>query len=591
MNVLDKEKRLKELLENNIRNEKIGTAIAITGPWGVGKTFFWNKFYKNVTYKEIRDKKNFYYEASRINYESIFDCRKYAYISLFGIENLSDLKNTICTKLTLNPHAKSDIDRFEFIQLLKNTLAQFRDVKVSSYGVSTSARVLESLLFLQVKNSIICFDDFERMSKNLDIKDVMGLANYLKLEKNCQIILILDEDKSDNKNKDKYSSYKEKLVDETIILSSVEPLIRENTSGFDERLVELMISFADHLEIHNFRFFQKVIKLYQNFLNKLPTEVAYSTKEIILTRILQGYLITDFGNELKISWKDFTIEEFVKIYDENEKDKLDDIRVKTLINFNKVFNGAFNNSDGWFIQFKNWFEQRDLDSPILYSLANSEMISEEKNRIKEEKSRLWKNFWNNQIDEEFPSKLYEIYILLIGTEDIENLVYAHEILMKLNAQELAYKLKANIYRWINSELKKDKTSFIDSFTSWRRSKNIFYDYVDKYEKQHLYEGLPDLLEVIYDYTIQKSWKKEHVYALEVATEAEWEKLLFELIPNDDRFNNVNSSLIATKMIKQSMEPKLNSKIKQIIIKIYQRKGQKSVFYKRYMDYLISRLDD
>ena len=34
MKVLDKEKRLKELLENNIRNEKIGTAIAITGPWG-----------------------------------------------------------------------------------------------------------------------------------------------------------------------------------------------------------------------------------------------------------------------------------------------------------------------------------------------------------------------------------------------------------------------------------------------------------------------------------------------------------------------------------------------------------------------------
>ncbi|WP_423243993.1 P-loop NTPase fold protein [Acinetobacter baumannii] len=23
-----------------MRNEKIGTAIAITGPWGVGKTFF-----------------------------------------------------------------------------------------------------------------------------------------------------------------------------------------------------------------------------------------------------------------------------------------------------------------------------------------------------------------------------------------------------------------------------------------------------------------------------------------------------------------------------------------------------------------------
>lgn len=39
MKVLDKEKRLKELLENNIRNEKIGTAIAITGPWELVKLF------------------------------------------------------------------------------------------------------------------------------------------------------------------------------------------------------------------------------------------------------------------------------------------------------------------------------------------------------------------------------------------------------------------------------------------------------------------------------------------------------------------------------------------------------------------------
>jgi hypothetical protein len=55
------------------------------------------------------------------------------------------------------------------------------------------------------------------MSNKLDIKDVMGLANYLKLEKNCQIILILDEDKAEGDNKQKYADYKEKLVDETIL--------------------------------------------------------------------------------------------------------------------------------------------------------------------------------------------------------------------------------------------------------------------------------------------------------------------------------------------------------------------------------------
>jgi regulator of PEP synthase PpsR (kinase-PPPase family) len=149
-------------------------------------------------------------------------------------------------------------------------------------------------MFNQVKDAIICFDDFERMSNKLDIKDVMGLANYLKLEKNCQIILILDEDKAEGDNKQKYADYKEKLVDETIIINSVEPLIRENTKDIDDQLVDLMVDFANKLEIHNFRFFQKVIKLYQQFRKELPEEVADSTKEIILIRILQGYLIQDF---------------------------------------------------------------------------------------------------------------------------------------------------------------------------------------------------------------------------------------------------------------------------------------------------------
>jgi hypothetical protein len=64
-----------------------------------------------------------------------------------------------------------------------------------------------------------------------------------------------------------------------------------------------MVDFADKLDIHNFRFFQKVIKLYQQFRKELPEEVADSTKEIILIRILQGYLIQDF-RQLDYGWED-----------------------------------------------------------------------------------------------------------------------------------------------------------------------------------------------------------------------------------------------------------------------------------------------
>ncbi|RZG47202.1 P-loop NTPase fold protein [Acinetobacter wuhouensis] len=589
----EKQKRLKELLEKNINStERIGTAIAITGSWGVGKTYFWNKFLEEVTKKEIKDKKDFYYEASRVDYKSVFDCRKYAYISLFGIENLSDLKNAICTKLTLNPYAKIDSNKWEFSQLFKNTVSQFKDMKVSQYGVSASAKILESLLFLQVKDAIICFDDFERMSNKLDIKDVMGLANQLKLEKNCQVILILDESKTEDKNKEKYAEYKEKLIDETIKITSVEPLIRENAKDIDGKLVDLMVEFAEKLEIHNFRFFQKVIKLYKQFLEQLPEQVAYSTKEIILVRILQGYLIEDYGQSLNVGWNNFTTEKAMEILEQTNDDDLNKVTHNLFNKLNNIHYKFTGSSDGWFIQFKNWFEQKDQSNrDILYSLANSELISERFELLKERKKKLWNEFWNNQIGGDFPKKLYESTVPLISVENIENLDFTCTILNKLGAVELANELSDKIYQWIDKELKEDQLSFIDNFASWKRSKNNFYEYIDKYQEEHLYEGLPSLLETVHQYTINNGWSPKHIRSLEIASKNDWKELLFEKIPNDERFQYVNSNLIASKMIKQSMKPELNQDIKKMIIKIYEEKGQESEFYKNYMNYLIARLDD
>ena len=42
-------------------------------------------------------------------------------------------------------------------------------------------------MFSQVKDAIICFDDFERMSNKLDIKDVMGLAKLSKIRKTVRL--------------------------------------------------------------------------------------------------------------------------------------------------------------------------------------------------------------------------------------------------------------------------------------------------------------------------------------------------------------------------------------------------------------------
>lgn len=570
----EKQERLKELLENNIKNEKVGTAIAITGSWGIGKTYFWKAFLDSQLSDERIYKKN-----------NVFN-RKYAYVSLFGIESLGDLKTEIYSNIE-NYHSTVEIPRW-----IKNLPSIFKDTKVSQFGVSAPAKIFDSLMFNQVKDAIICFDDFERMSNRLDIKDVMGLVNQLKLEKKCQTILILDEDKAEGENKKKYAEYKEKLIDETIKITSVEPLIRENAKDIDGKLVDLMVEFAEKLEIHNFRFFQKVIKLYKQFLEQLPEQVAYSTKEIILVRILQGYLIEDYGQSFNVGWNDFTTENAMKILEQTNDDDLNKVSRELFNKLNSIHYKFTGSSDGWFIQFKNWFEQKDQsNSDILYSLANSELISEEVELLKEQRQKLWDQFWNNKIDIDFPKQLFDRTLLLIGVLEIENLDFTCTILNKLGAVELANELSDKIYQWIDKELKEDQLSFIDNFASWKRSKNNFYEYIDKYQEEHLYEGLPSLLETVHQYTINNGWSPKHIRSLEIASKNDWKELLFEKIPNDERFQYVNSNLIASKMIKQSMKPELNQDIKKMIIEIYEEKGQESEFYKNYMNYLIARLDD
>ena len=587
MNVSEQEKRLKDLLEHNSKNEKVGTAIAITGPWGVGKTFFWNKFLKEITHKEINDKKSFYYEASRFNYESTFDCKKYAYISLFGIENLSDLKNIICTKLSLNPHVKSNNNKFEFLQLVKNVAAQFRDMKVSQYGVSASAKILESLLFLQVKDAIICFDDFERMSSKLDIHDVMGLANYLKLEKNCQIILILDEEKAEADNKRKYAEYKEKLVDETIIINSVEPLIRENTKDFDEPLIELMIEFSETLGIHNFRFFQKVINLYQQFRNKLSIDIALSTKEIILIRILQGFFVIDFGGKYEISWDDFTTKNLVRNLI-NEKNHSDNDKSENII-LGKLKNVSylFIKDDLWSIEFRKWFNQvGKLDFILLNDLANSTLISEENNKIKESFHKGCEDFWGLKVDKEFPEIFYEKTRRVIGLERLGNLSFALKILDLFEKDVTA--LEQDIINWMAEEMEKDISIFrLDG--SFGEVIPIFKQFIENYKLD--VEKLPNLIDAIFNIHVKQEWSKKDELAMKKASKEDWEKILFEEISLDSRFNSINSSYVIKKVLARENASELGMKIRNLITEIYNEKAQSDQFYKNYMNFLISRFDN
>ncbi|ENX60501.1 MULTISPECIES: P-loop NTPase fold protein [Acinetobacter] len=559
MNILEQEKRLKDLLEYNIRNEEVGTAIVITGPWGVGKTFFWKRFIDGCNFK-----------------------KKYVYVSLFGLESLSDLKTHIYSNIE-NNHSNLEIPRW-----IRGLPSILKDTRVSQFGLSASTKIFDSLMFNQVKDAIICFDDFERMSKKLDIKDVMGLANYLKLEKNCQIILILDEDKAEGDNKKNYAQYKEKLIDETIIINSVEPLIRENAKHLEieEALVELMIEFAETLEIHNFRFFQKVFKLYQQFRTELSTDIALSTKEIILIRVLQGYLIHDFAN-FEYDWND------CQYYSDKDREHWSEIKQQKYEALKKI-SYSFTQDDLWFYEFKKWFEQKDsVNFQKLKELATSELISEEQNQLRMEIRQLMLQWRNIEIDKNFCERLHSFAIKRIGFDSLENLDFCRILLNKFGRADLSKDLKINIKLWIDASVKDKGKSFSEEvFDFGYKERNIFHRYIRILVKHNPLAGLPSLIEIVKRYIIHDVYNREtSPLVLEQANKEDWHKLLFEVFNEDADFKEIDRLEFIKKIIRQPMKPELNPKIRQEILEILQEKAEESELIKLNVDYLITRLDD
>lgn len=560
----NKEQRLEDIFR---KNENKGIAIAISGSWGVGKTFFWNGFLKKMVISE-RDRQHLPLGIRR-THKNIF-YKKYAYVSLFGIENLADLRTAIALKMSSNSINDETTKKLEVPPLIKRVISGLREVKFTNrdYGISSSAKILESLLYLQVQDAIICFDDFERMSNKLDIKDVMGLANQLKLEKNCQVILILDESKTEGQNKEKYAEYKEKLIDETIKITSVEPLLREKAkeAEIDEPFIDLMVHFADKLEIHNFRFFQKVIKLYERFRAELSDEVAYSTKEIILIRLLQGYFIEDFGIKKDLKWGDFSTENAIILMDSPKENEIESIKIQTLRKLNRISYKFVHDEDQWLIEFKKWFDQKgEPEFSKLNELANSNLISEKNNNTKEILENLMTQWRNLQVNLNYCEELYKASQESINFNNLENLDFHCFLLGKFGRKDLSKQLKLEILNYLVNELPSNYEEIWDHATHFGFKKNnLFHWYIKRWKNQNTLVGLPSLFDVLKVYILDGGVKNKANIVIGFASQQDWEDFIFLDSSMDDELKKIHKGKIMTKILRQNIDVNLTPVIKQNI---------------------------
>jgi hypothetical protein len=64
-----------------------------------------------------------------------------------------------------------------------------------------------------MRNTIVCIDDLERAGDGLNVKDVLGLATALRIEKKCKVVLLSNDNELEGQQKTDFEKQLEKVVD------------------------------------------------------------------------------------------------------------------------------------------------------------------------------------------------------------------------------------------------------------------------------------------------------------------------------------------------------------------------------------------
>ena len=191
--------------------------------------------------------------------------RSYAYVSLFGVNSLDRLKESIFENKVEIEHVGVDPsnETFKdnttaiFNQLSRKSISQFSKLP----QIKSFASIFQSLSFFSVREIIVCFDDLERKGHQLAMKDVMGLISHLKEQKKCKSVLILNDDSFEKTDKEKFERYNEKIIDASILFESNSSDSLNIAIEGDGDALEYPRDISAGLGISNIRIIKKIERL------------------------------------------------------------------------------------------------------------------------------------------------------------------------------------------------------------------------------------------------------------------------------------------------------------------------------------------
>lgn len=183
-----------------------GSTSMLSGEWGVGKTFYWRESIEKELSKKLRENK-----------------KACVYVSLYGKDNLEAIKSEILYK-SYNSFSEDNNEikqktvsvfgiGFQVLSSISILGAKLEPgIAFDSYFRATEAKkLIEGQSYLS-DGGVVCLDDFERKSKNIDLNDLFGFISQLSIEMKCKVIIILNSEVFEGKEKNIFNTVKEKTI-------------------------------------------------------------------------------------------------------------------------------------------------------------------------------------------------------------------------------------------------------------------------------------------------------------------------------------------------------------------------------------------
>lgn len=436
---------------SNVLNEVLSSAngrvVLINGCWGVGKTYFWEVFS-----------------------EQYLNDRKKAYVSLFGKTNIGEIQSEALVQIFSR---NKIIDKFSKITQVINTALKFGDKSSGniSFGVTgSSINLLLSLVKAkELKDVVVCLDDFERKSGCLKIEEVMGYASVLSERYSCKVILVMDESRICVEEKVLYEKYKEKVVDFEIKFTPdqsdvIESIVGELGTKYAKGVAEA-IEFAG---IDNLRIIKKGIHQLILLDKFLKIEISQrASLELAYNFTLLAYVYFRFGGD------GLRLLSGPNPFDEDSLED-DDVEVKVVREKLQYKISNYSDLDNllW-----NFFETMKVNEVELKNILDNSENTKEMEEVKEfvhsafDKYTFDLGYQAEKFVEDVLEVLEKHKNKLVGIFQLDELVYVINSLAQVSGDKKFETFKANILQ--NYVLRRlEMVETLDGLKSVKKSSTI-----------------------------------------------------------------------------------------------------------------------